>query len=168
MLTAACGPRCSVAKVQYPFAVFKEQLDRRDAQNRPDGTNRADLLNDPKTPTAVRDEIRADINHSLETVAAIAARNTQQERHADTGHRKARDRVMADYVPGKRHEPKRLEKAHPDVSIRQIRKWIAQLRKAATAKSTSKPTGDWQRVVYGEMLRRQNRLAGRRPKKPKI
>jgi hypothetical protein len=149
-----------MAKAPYPFMVFIEAFDT------PDGTNRAELLNDPKAPPQVRDAIRADINHSIETVAAMAARNTQRDRHAEA--HALRDRVMADYVPGKRGEPKRLVRAHPDVSVRQVRKWIAQRRKAAAtpAPNTAAPP-DWRTVFHGETLRHQNRQAARNPKKPK-
>ena len=131
-------------------------------------TNRVDLLNDPNSnaPPDVKAANRADINDSIETVSAIAARNTQRDRHAEA--HALRDRVMADYVPGKRHEPKRLAEAHPDVSLRQIRKWIAQLRKAAAAPplNTAAPP-DWRTVFQGETLRHQNRRAARSSKKPK-
>jgi hypothetical protein len=142
-----------MAKVQFPFMVFAESLG-----------GKPETLADPRTSPEEKAEIRADINHSLETVADVGARNRQQGRWATRY--KLRDRVMADYEPGKRHEPKRLLKAHPDVSMQQIRKWIAQLRTTAAKPAPSPPT-HWRDVYYGEALRHQYHLAGRRPKKPK-
>jgi hypothetical protein len=73
---------------------------------------------------------------------------------------------MADYVPGKRGEPKRLAKLY-GVEERQVRKWIEQLRRTPPRGSEAVPD-TWRAVVEGQMLREQCRLAGRQRHKPKI
>jgi transposase-like protein len=144
------------------FMVFSEMLDL------PDGTNRAELLNNPNTPGQVKDAIRRDINQSKETVAAIAQRDTQRERHAENHER--RDRVLAGLVRDQRGKPKygeakRLAKLH-GVDVRQVQKWIQQVRKSSARPATAL-FDDWSTVIEGEMIREQNRAAARRPKKSK-
>jgi hypothetical protein len=79
-------------KIPFPFMVFAEAFDL------PDGRNRIELLNDPNTPANVKDEIRRDIEHSIDTVREYADRNTQQARH-EKNH-EARTRVTADLRRG--------------------------------------------------------------------
>lgn len=145
------------------FMVFSEMLDL------PDGTNKAKLLTDPNTPADIKDPIRRNINQSLETVMAIAQRDTQQERHAENHQR--RDSVLADLRcddsgKAKRGEPKRLAGLH-GVPVRQVQKWIEQRRKAMARPAIGPMPDDWTTVIEGEMLREQNRAAGRHPKKSK-
>lgn len=140
-----------MAKVRYPFMVFAESLPE------------AKVLNDPKTPAEVRDKIRRGINTSLDIAAKVpAARKQQERRHA--ANREKRDRIMADWVPGRRGERRRLAKLH-GVSDIQIKKWMEQLRKAAPTPRESAPR-DWRAVYYGKQLQHQYRIAGRTPKKP--
>ena len=140
-----------------PWMVFNESLG-----GKPEALASAD------TPDDVKAKIRADINHSLETVAAISARNRQQGRWA-TRYEKL-DSVMASLQRDasgkpKRGEPKRLARDH-NLPVRQIEKWIAQLR-ASAVKLAPHASTDWRDVYHGEALRHQHRLLGRHPKKPK-
>jgi hypothetical protein len=152
--------------LEFPFLVFHE------AFTRPDGTNSVDLLHDPNTPKELRDEVRRDFKHSLETVASFVERNTKRGRHA-MNHAK-RDLVLADMrvdPRGKpqRGEPQRLADKH-GISIVRIRKWIEQSRRNPPVTTTARlqwETTDWQTIYYGEALRAQNRSAGRKTKKSK-
>jgi hypothetical protein len=146
------------------FMVFKEMLDL------PDGRNRADLLNDPATPTETKDQLRRELHHAVEVVQSEADRNTQSERWA--AENTLRDEVMSDYAPGKRGEPKRLlAKAvaltgRPDFPLRTVRGWIEDSRKPAKSRPGPVAT-TWHAVIEGEMLSQQKRNAGRTPKKSK-
>jgi hypothetical protein len=139
-----------MAMPRSPWMAFNESLG-----------GKPEALADPNTPPDVKAKIRADMNYSLETVAEVGARN----RGKWATRYELRDRVMADYVPGKRHEPKRLARQH-NISRRQIEKWIAQLR-ATAGKSASRAPTDWRDVYHGEALRHHYSVLGRRPKKPK-
>lgn len=150
-------------KKQGVFMVFREMLDL------PDGTNRATLLNDPNTAPKVKGEILRGVNHAVEVLKSEARRNTQQGRWAKS--KALRAAVMADYVPGKRGEPKRLQSkavklsGREDFPIKTVREWISDSRRPAKAPPGPIPR-TWNAVIEGEMLIRQKRKAANtRPKK---
>jgi hypothetical protein len=129
---------------------------------------KAEALAASDTPSDVKAKIRADIKDSLETVAEVGARNRQQGRWATRY--ELRDRVMAGLQRDasgkpKRKEPKRLAREH-NIPVRQIEKWIAQLRATAAKPALRAPT-DWRDIYHGEALRHHYRLLGRQPKNPK-
>jgi hypothetical protein len=149
-------------KKSFGFMVFRE------AFNLPDGRNRITLMNDPNTPTDVRDKIRQDFNDSVDVVKEVADRNTQRGRHA--ANHATRERVMAglqiDRGKPKRGEPSRLAALH-GVPVNKVRKWVEQLRTAPRSGSAAIRL-TWLTVYQGESLRHRNRLAGRQRKKPKV
>jgi transposase-like protein len=118
----------------------------------------ATRLADKNTPADERKRIISDVKDTIDITKSIADRNSQVGRH-EANHAR-RDRVMADYVPGKRGEPKRLASLH-GVSRRTVEKWIDQLRAAAPAGSAAVPD-DWRTVYVGQRLRQQNSVAGKK------
>lgn len=131
---------------QYPFMVFAESIPA------------AMRLADKSTPADERKRIISEVKETIDIVKAIADRNAQVGRH-EANHAR-RDRVMADYVPGRRGEPKRLASLH-GISRRTVEKWIEQLRTAAPKGGEAVPS-DWRTVYVGERLRQQNRVAGKK------
>ena len=115
-------------------------------------------LADKSTPADERARIISEVKDTIDIAKAIADRNSQVGRHE--ANRARRDRVMADYVPGKRGEPKRLASLH-GVSQRTVEKWIEQLRGAAPIGSAAVPD-DWRTMYIGQRLRQQNSVAGKK------
>jgi hypothetical protein len=141
------------AKIEYPtFGVFAEAV--------PDAAR----LADPSTPARERLRIEERANWAVGAARDAADRNTQLRRHAENHERRAK--VMQGLrrdANGKplRGEPKRLAGANPGVTVRQIQKWIEQLRQPALSGGEVLPD-DWSTVYYGEAVLQQTREAGRK------
>jgi hypothetical protein len=115
-------------------------------------------LADPNTPPEERERLKHDAEASIAAARDTAERDTQRARH-EANHAR-RDQVMADYVPGKRGEPKRLARLH-NVPTRTVETWIRQM-KVRVPVIDDAAWNDWRAVYIGEGIRHRNRLAGRR------
>jgi hypothetical protein len=140
----------------WPFTVFAEAVPQ------------AARLADPKVSQQEKDRIRRDANTSIDVAKTHYQRNTQKGRHGENHEKRARVMIelrCAQNGKPERGEPSRLAQRH-HVSVKQVRKWIEQLRELAS-KGTGELPDDWRTVYVGEGIRHKYRLAGRLRHKPK-
>lgn len=134
------------------------------AESQPDALR----LHDPNTPPEEKDRIRRRLNHYVDVVRSEAerGRSIKQRRW---GISELRDRVMADYVPGKYGQAKLLRQkaaklsGRPGFPLRTVQGWIEDARKAPKA-APDAIKATWKAVAEGQLLSRQRREAAQKRK----